>query len=556
MAAKKIAADWIGRPNRFPAISTGSSRLELTGSWRFLRPSYRNLFPPCNQGCPAGNDVRGFIEFALKEQWQEAFQLILRTSPFPSVCGRVCYHPCETVCNRVKFDEPLAIHSIERYIGDVAGATMLPLPTKKSGRRVAVIGSGPAGLSCAYQLVQMGIEVVVFESMPHPGGMLYYGIPPYRLPKDVLLAEVRRIEHLGVRIELNSKIGSTEMADLQKKFDAVFVAVGAHGEQNLGVDGENLEGVKSGLHFLKKINAGEPVKAKPRIMVVGGGNTAMDVARSAKRQGSQVLVLYRRTRAEMPAHPDEVKETLDEGIEIQFLAAPKRIIGQAGRLTAVECQKMMLGKPDSSGRRRPVPIEGETFTLEVDEVYTAIGERPELDPFVNLLEMKWDRVQRDRNGRTSLPAVFCGGDAGTDAAGTVVNAIGEGRRAAYAIESYFLDKLTRFTDMSGASVSYEMLNLDHFSAASRVASPHESLSNRSDFREVVHNLEGQAVVKEAGRCFSCGVCNYCLNCHTFCPDSAVIWRNKTLEIDYRYCKGCGICVTECPRNAMCLEEER
>ncbi|MFC1850050.1 NAD(P)-binding protein [candidate division CSSED10-310 bacterium] len=556
MASRKVITVWRGKANLYPAISTYTTRLDLTGSWRYMKPSYRNLTAPCDHGCPAGNDVRGYIEYALKEKYDEAFKLILETSPFPSVCGRVCYHPCETECNRGSFDEPIAIHSLERFIGDRAKNYELPKPEVKVDKKVAVIGSGPAGLSCAYHLARKGYAVTVYESKAHPGGMLYYGIPAYRLPKDVLAWEIARIEQMGVKLILNTNVDNEAFREIKKYFDAVFIGLGAWGEQKMSVEGEDLAGVTAGLQLLNNINAGEQVRVFPKIMVVGGGNTAIDVARSVKRMGSHPLILYRRTEKEMPAHPDEIAEARHEGIDIHFLAAPKRIIGEAGNVVAVECQQMKLGPPDSSGRRRPVPIEGDTFTLEMDQVITAIGERPVLDSIGDMVKLKWNRIDRDKDGQTSLKGIYCGGDVAVNTAGTVTNAIGEGRRAAFAIEAYLFDQPSSFPANHPPVVNYDMLNVDYFSPAPRVMPPHLALSDRSDYREVVHALDQDAVVKEAERCFSCGVCNYCLNCITYCPDSSISMINECLEIDYKYCKGCGICVTECPRNAMCLEEER
>lgn len=556
MASKKLINRWEGKANLHPAISTHITRLDLTGSWRYMRPMYRNILPPCNDGCPAGNDIRGYIELALQERFDEAFNLILETSPFPSVCGRVCYHPCENACNRAYFDESISIHSIERYIGDFSKNVTFKKQKQLRKKHVGIVGSGPAGMSCAYHLIKKGFKVTVFESMPNPGGMLYYGIPTYRLPKDVLHWEIERILSMGVKLELNAPVDADAIVEMRRDFDALFLAFGAHGEQSLALEGEEMKGVTPGLKVLKKINAGEKVSVKKkRIIVVGGGNTAIDVARSVKRLGADPIILYRRTEIEMPAHPDEVKECREEGIEIRFLATPKRLIAKNGKLHAVECQEMELGKPDSSGRRRPVPKEGATYTMEVDEIYTAIGEKPELGPVEEVIDLKWNRINRNADGQTSVEGIYTGGDAGVNTSGTVVAAIGDGRRAAYAIEGYLLGQPSSFPFQKREIARYEDLNTDYFEQSPQVNIPHIPMKKRQGFDEVVGAIAETDIIEESSRCFSCGVCNYCLNCRTFCPDSAITYKDGKLNIDLNYCKGCGVCITECPRNAMCMEEE-
>ncbi|OQY29658.1 MAG: hypothetical protein B6244_03045 [Candidatus Cloacimonetes bacterium 4572_55] len=560
MSEKKMIVAWTGDANMFPAISVKTTRRNMTGSWRYMRPFYRSLTPPCNRDCPAGNDIRGFIKSALDGKYDDALEIIFETSPFPSVCGRVCYHPCETQCNRGFYDESISIHSIERYIGEQDFDIKKFLPEKNirmTKKRVAIIGSGPAGLSCAYHLAKNGIDSTVFESMPKAGGMLYYGIPSYRLPKDILEKEIDRIRELGVKIQTNTRVNSEMFDELREEYDALFVGIGAHLEQKMSIQGEDLKGVSSGLKFLKEINAGKNVEISGTLIVVGGGNTAMDVARSAKRMGVKSLVVYRRSEAEMPAHPDEVKEARDEGIEFHFLSAPIRYMGQKERVTSVEIQRMELGDPDESGRRRPVPIPGDTYIMDADFVMTAIGERPELDPVANHLKLQWNRVYRDQEGQTSMEGVFCGGDAGVNPGGTVVDAIGEGRRAAFSIQAYLTGEPSKFVDYPPKSADFETLNQDYFTPSPRMKPPELPVSKRNDFREVVAPVDEDTMKKEAQRCFYCGDCNLCLTCFKFCPDAAIKqMEDGRLEIDLDYCKGCGICVTECPRNAMELEEER
>ena len=568
------------------AVSLGSMRWNKTGTWRYMRPIYENKTPPCDEACPAGEDVEGVQYLCEQGKFEDAWKLIIEENPFPAVMGRVCYHPCEDACNRGQFDEAIAIHCVERFVGDYGVSHGMHPPAgpqagrKKKQKRVAVVGSGPAGLVCAYHLARMGYSTTVLEAHPVAGGILRIGIPAYRLPKDVLEAEIDHIKHVGVDIQTNSRVDLEVLTKDLKDFDAIYVAPGAHESRRLKVPGEDARGVMSGLQFLIDLNLGKKVEIGKKVAVIGGGNTAMDAARSALRMGSDVVVVYRRSRSEMPAIAAEVEEAEHEGIPIHFLATPVRVMGDTARVTQMECIRMELGEPDESGRRRPVPIEGSTFTMDVDTILTAIGESPDLSFLPEDVETEWGSVVTDAFGSTSRRGVFAGGDA-VDQPRTVAHAIGSGKMAAIAIDTYLRGKkieaavtpvkvglkgsvsMERYLRgemrFNGSKVvRFEDINLAYFEQKERVELPRKNIEeSKRSFVEVNAGVSEEAVLSETGRCFNCGVCNMCENCWVFCPDISISRKKGGFgyDIDYDHCKGCGICVEECPREAMSMEEE-
>ena len=543
------------------AVSLRTTRELATGSWRTFRPVYLTRPSPCNLDCPAGTDVRTFLTLAAADDPVGAWRTILERNPLPGVCGRVCYHPCESACNRSGLDDPLAIHAIERGIAaqaarsHAAAAVVNALPAR-TGRRVAVVGSGPAGLSCAYHLARHGHRAVVFEAADEPGGMLRYGIPAYRLPREVLAREIDLLRNLGVEFRPGRRLGTTLSWTDLAPYDATFVAVGKQRSKTSGVPGEQLSGVGPALEFLREVNAGLPARVAGRVIVIGGGNTALDAARVALRQGAAVTVVYRRSRREMPAHPAEIGQAELEGVRFVFHAAPfEYIAGQGGVLASVQCQRMRPGPPDASGRCSPEPIPGETFSVRCNHVLTAIGEDLEEAAFDQVVAIARGRLQADRWGRTPSSPLFAGGDAATGA-GTVVEAIGSGRRAAEAIHASLSGAIVP-ADGDAGRIEIRDLNLFYFFRAPRVDEP---MLHRVDatggFNEVVQPLAWDEAMAEARRCLSCGACTECSNCVVFCPDAAVRHADGLgYVIDYDHCKGCGICVAECPRGAMALVPE-
>ena len=409
-----------------------------------LRPALVEKTPPCVGTCPNNNAIREMLMTISKAEdfgkpidqaFEEAFHLFMETTPFPSVCGRVCPHPCETGCNRRERDAAVGINSVERFIGDYGlnkGLKPKKLTEEVRSEKIAVVGSGPGGLSVAYHLARRGYPVTVFEAFPKSGGMLRYGIPDYRLPPDILDAEVDRILGMGVELKLNTAVGSDiSLDELREQYKAVFVALGAHQGIELRVEGEDAPNVLTGIEFLHRINAGETVDVGNKVLVIGGGDTAVDAARVARRLGADATIVYRRTRKEMPAIDEEIVGADEEGVEIHYLAAPIEIYKENGKAVGMKCQQMELGEPDSSGRRRPVPIEGETFDLDFTCLITAVSQAPDFGGFECLIEGK-DWIKVDEKFKTKIESVYSGGD--NTNLGLAIDAIAHGRVAASAID--------------------------------------------------------------------------------------------------------------------------
>jgi NADPH-dependent glutamate synthase beta subunit-like oxidoreductase len=566
----------------YQAISLGSMEWNRTGTWRYLRPRFDNKVSPCNEGCPAGQDIEGAMVLIGKGKVLEAWDLFKEESPFPGVCGRVCYHPCESSCNRGEFDEAVSINALERFLADTAfkHGRRVTLRREKKTEKVAVIGSGPAGMTCAYHLARMGYAVTVFEALPVLGGMLRVGIPEYRLPKKILEAEIDQILELGVTTEINRRFGENLQQKDLKEYAAIFFALGNHVSKKLGVPGENEEGAMSGVEFLRKVSLGKEVPTGKKVVIIGGGNTAIDAARTALRLGAKPAVLYRRTREEMPAFPAEVHEADEEGIDISFLVSPVRLVMENGQ-KKLECVKNRLGPPDEDGRRRPVEVKGSNYFLEVDQVLTAIGEDADLAALPKKIGIQDNIILTDERGATKQDGIFAGGDI-IHQPHTVVHAIGSGKRAAIFIDCFLGKKkwegvfdairigergslsMRRYLrdekeqpPLSPKTVLLKDLNLDYFEPKKREKTTRLPMGKRQGtFEEVNLGFPEETALAEAKRCFNCGVCNLCDNCYIFCPDVAIRKENGNNVIDYDHCKGCGICVEECPRDAMVMEEER
>lgn len=494
---------------------------------------------PCKNTCPAHIPVQGYVALIAEGKFREALQRVRDAGvPFVGTLGRVCYHPCETECKRADWDEAVSICALKRFAYD-AGADhdqAEPVPVKYA-ERVAVVGAGPAGLTTAYELTRRGYRVTVYDALPAPGGMLAAGIPEYRLPRDVLSHEIDYICALGVELKMNTPVGCNggpSLGDLQRDYQAVYLAVGAHGSSRLGVSGEDMPGVFQAVPFLRHLNMGHEANIGKRVAVIGGGNSAIDAARCALRLGADVQLVYRRSRLEMPAAAWEVAAAEDEGVKLTFLSAPVRVIEKDGHVAGIECIRMELGEPDSSGRRRPVPIRGSEYILDVDTVIAAIGQTVESGGLG--VETKWDRLVADPlTLETSVKGVFAGGDAVIGPA-SVVEAVGAGIQAAESIHRFLrgLDlREGRAQDYPKAK-DITVLPASPITHAPRQHMPELSPSERiADFREVELGLTAEQAMAEARRCLECAVCSECMQCVTACQRGAIHHDDTTrqLEVD-------------------------
>lgn len=540
-------------------MTVSSMLWNLTGSWRNVRPYYDFKKSPCIIGCPTNENIQRYIYLVTEKRYEEAWRTIIDSNPMPAVTGRVCYHPCMSKCTRKDFDEPVNINAIERSLGDMGLDNPEWMTKVKATRKekVAVVGSGPAGLACAFYLARAGHPVTLFEMEKALGGILRWGIPEYRLPNDTLDRVIRSILESGdITVKTGTAVGKDiTLEQIEKDFEAVFFGTGLTKSRPMGIDNEEGEGVEPGLSFLKKVNSGEKVDPGGKVVVIGGGNTAMDVARCALRSGSDVTVVYRRTINEMPAIAEEIEEAEREGVKFHFLAMPKEIVRKGGKLSSVIFQKMELGKPDESGRRRPVAVEGETFEMEVDRIFSAIGEQADLEGIDGAVETEWNLIKvNGNNGQTSSEKIFAGGDVVTGAA-SVVEAIAAGRKSAERIIR-MISGDPEPEQLEPVEVGIDDMNLDYFVKKRQKQVPRiPGEEIKGTFREIKTGFTPELLHEEAERCFSCGVCNYCDNCWVFCPDVAIIRNENEYEINYDYCKGCLVCVEECPRNALSTREE-
>ena len=575
-------------------ITVATTEWDATGSWRYLRPRFIERIPSCQNSCPTGNDIESWIAHLEKGDIEKAWEAATVENPFPAIMGRVCFHPCMDGCSRRELGDAINIQVLERALGDAVGDTLPPAAPffPSSGKRIAIVGAGPAGLACAYHLRRLGHDVTVFEKDAKAGGVLRYGIPTYRLPKDVLDREIARLLAMGIKFEMGRAVpDATHMQTLRQDYDAVFLAMGAHKSKSLGVDGEKTKGVITGLNFLANAMSGRKVETGKRVVVVGGGNTAINAARTTLRLGSDVTILYRRSRAEMPAFADDVDEALEEGVKLETLISPKGIVSGSGGISGISCIRMELGEPDDTGRRTPMPIEGSETTIECDMVISAIGEDIDTSIIPSALHIDGGSIRTSPGGRTEWHNVFAGGDF-TLSPRTVVDALASGKVSAIAIDCELRGEkaedcvpkcriegtgpllMSRYVELRGGGsrkhsetedltvqdhvVEFEEINCSYFTEERAERTPRAEIGERlgeNPFAEVALALPEEAMRRELARCFHCGRCTICDNCFIYCPDVAVSKEGGGFTIDLDYCKGCGVCAEECPRAAIEMLEE-
>ncbi len=525
----------------------GATEIFLTGQWS----SKTEKTSPCRQACPIGNDIARAFYYASKGEFDKALAIYRQDNPLPGVCGRVCYHPCERNCNRKEFDESVNIRGFERFLSDNGNVDIkAETPIRLRKERIAVIGSGPAGLSASYHLARLGYSVTIYEALPEPGGMLRYGIPEYRLPKAILRKEIGYIQQLGVEIITGIQVGKyISLADIRKGCQGVFIAVGAHGGSRLGVEGDELPGVMEGIGFLRDINLGKKIKIGKKVAVIGGGNTAIDCARTARRLGGKdITIIYRRSRAEMPALAEDVESLEKEGIKIELLTVPTRVVSQNGRLSGIECLRTVLGASDAGGRPQPFPVQGTEFILPVDTVIAAVGQVPEVqfakDLGINVSKKGVIEISQE-TAATNIEGVFAGGDgAGSNA--FVADAIASGKLGALAVFCYLEGKDIKqelqdhqignrspFSFQNSMDtekypidlkkvVRYDKGNPLCFPHIVRNNNPEQPLSEESikNFTELTGGLDPARMRAEIYRCFKCGTCTDCDFCFLLCEDNS------------------------------------
>ncbi len=558
--------DWLKVP--FAGITPAPTQekgqdLFPTGNWRSIRPVYHDKLPPCNNACGTNEKIQGYLDLVKRGKYLDAYALIKEDMPFPSVTGRVCYHPCEQACNRGKYDEAISIRAVERFLGDL-GQTLkkdVVRAGKPNGKKVAVVGSGPAGHSAAYQLARLGYKVTILEKSPKAGGLNRGGIPDWVLPKDLLDREIERLVELGITIKTNVEVGNNiTWDDLKKDYDAVVLAVGLTEPNSVRAEGENKEGVHYGLPFLRDIGMGtSKVKLGPRVAVVGGGNTAIDCAREALRQGAVevTMITVEGNPQEMPASPEDLHDMIEEGVDLWHGRAMTAVHGNG------KVESLQLHPARFSGAINASAIivnrEATPETFAVDNVIIAVGQRPSLAWLPDEFKTERGTIKIDRFGRLGDTNFFAAGDVvqlGMGQPLMVVNAVGDGKRVAFN-----LDKVMRGETLQPRTIPIEVImdlnrmNMTYFPHFPRVQQPMlSSVARKKTQQEVIQAFSEEQAVEEANRCFSCGTCNACDNCYLVCPEPCIARpqrSNGLYKILLDYCKGCRVCIEECPTG--CLE---
>ncbi len=518
---------------------------EGTGALRSQIPLYVDMLPPCNHACPAGENIQAWLSLAQEGRYEEAWQKLVEENPLPAVHGRVCYHPCEDHCNRTQVDTPVSIHAIERFLGDKALEEdwQVKFDWNPTGKKVLIIGGGPSGLSAAYHLRRAGHEVEIREAGPILGGMMHFGIPPYRLPRTILDAEIQRIVRMGITVRLHHKVTDLMREKEEGGFDAVFIAIGAHLSKKIDIPARDAGQILDALTFLKETEAGQAPKLGRKVAIYGGGNTAMDAARVAKRLGYEPLIIYRRDREHMPAHAFEADETMAEGVKINWLRSIKEM--NDGSITVEIMRVNEAGKPEGTG---------EMETLEADALILALGQETDTTFLQHISGIAFDsdgRVQVGMNMMTGLNGVFAGGDM-VPSERTVTVAVGHGKKAARNIDGFLREQVFQAQEKHPI-VGFERLHIWYHTQAPQQRQSQATETVRvQDFREVLAGLTESEARYEAQRCLSCGNCFECDGCFGACPEEAVIKLGKgnRYQFDYTRCTGCAVCYEQCPCHAI------
>lgn len=542
------------------AWTTGWTDVLNTGTWRSAIPVHQKGLSPCQVICPAGGEIPVWLDHIKKEEYHQAWLTLAKNNPFPAITGRVCHHPCEGSCNRKEYDGAVTINALEQFIGDLAlkEGWSLPQPPTNKNIRIAIVGGGPAGLSCAYHLRMQGYSVTVFEEQPELGGVLRYGIPPYRLPKQIINREIQRLLETGIEVRNVMTVRGDDMPALQKEYAAICLAIGAPRAKMLPQFSASDSRVFNGLNFLSSINQNNIPPIGQQVAVIGGGSVAMDVARSARRLGKKVMLLALEDMQSLPAQSEEVQEALEEGIIIHDGVMVDTTADHNNQLK-LSCVKVALDPTAPPGELRPAIIHGTNFEIFADTVILAVGQDAELNDFSNIIEVTNSIIEINDEMVTSKSGIFACGDVATHERYVSV-AVGGGKQVANNINAFIEGKFAANKNVASPAkqISYKDINTFYFPATAR--EEHKKLDPEQrlqDFREVKIGLSEDEAKTQAERCFSCGNCLKCDNCYYYCPDMAII-KDSSCELGYRiqdqYCKGCGLCVEECPRGAVLLEE--
>ncbi|MDH4088008.1 MAG: NAD(P)-binding protein, partial [Nitrospira sp.] len=530
-------------------LDPNSSLANHTGNWRTMKPVYVDRLPPCNHACPAGENIQAWLYLAEEKDYEAAWRRLMEDNPMPAIHGRVCYHPCETACNRGQLDEAVSIRAVERFLGDLAIKEGWRVPCAPStGKKVLIVGAGPSGLSAAYHLTRMGYAVTIYEAAEKVGGMMRYGIPAYRLPRDVVDAEAARLETMGVTIRVNARVEDLDAAIQEGGFHATFLAVGAHLARRIDIPGFDAKRLLDAATFLRSMASASAIKLGRRVAVYGGGNTAIDVARTAERLGAEPVIIYRRDEAHAPSFKEEIAEAREEGVQFQWL---RRIAKADEAELTVEVMEL-----DEHGTPRPT---SRFETIEADTVVLALGQKADTGFLRNMTGacLRDDgTVEVDEQMMTGHPGLFAGGDM-VPGEQSVSMATGHGKLAARHIDAY-LRGIRYVKSPSHPLATFDRLNPWYYTDAEQSKQPVLALARRrASFEEMIGGLDPDTALLEARRCLSCGNCFECDNCYAVCPDNAVIklGTGNRFEINYDYCKGCGLCAEECPCGAIDMVKE-